>query len=506
VRGKSPLSAVRYGLKRVIAAARRFDGSMRERYRPGRLAAVATFALAISLILQLFVPPYLGMSNDGSFDSVLRETGLSELDENDPDRYFNYYERVYRITGRKDGSSTQPWLLRLFVRAAVSLDTFFTRDDTFDMRWLAALYSVCYLGSAYLLMRNLLSQLKAFSAGLILVILCALIMGDTTLVTRFASLYTQPLEWILFINIVNAIYAISRGRNRALGAFALLSAVILLMSVNRYAALAGIVFSVVYWRLAGSRSTVAERTLYASMAVALIMVSVVQTAALVNHQTDSEKYNQMTRGVLFEANNPEEALEEFGIAPRYSILADTYADQSFPIALMDSRALQEGFLDRYETKEVVIYYLWHPASLMGLLDVGIHSVFSSRPSYSGNYEKTVGLPAMAKSPSPALWSTFKEQLAPKTISALLILLMIIVLLRRRKRSQAEEWLGLCRSLLNVALLFSLVELLTVLVMSGDSELVRESFLMGTGIDVLVMVFVTEVLYKTKTIGREEGSV
>lgn len=492
--------------KRIPETVRRFDRNMCERYRPTRLAAVATAVLAIGVVIQLFLPPYLGMSNDGSFDNVMNDTGLAYLHPEDPDRYFNYYVRVYEITGIHGETGTTPWILRFFVRTAIFLDTFFTRDLYFDLRWLAALYVLLYLGSAFLLMKGLLTRLHSYAEGLFLAAVCVLIMMDAALVTRFASLYTQPLEWILFINIVNAIFAVSRKRTRAAGAVALMVAVILLMNVNRYAALAGLVFSIVYWRLAENKTEGLARAAYLLMAAMLIMVSVGQTAALVNKQTDDEKYNQMTRGVLFEATDPEKALAEFGIEPRYSLLTDTYADQSFPIALMDAQVLQEGFFDHYSTMNVAVYYARHPMALMSLLDVGIHSAFTSRPSYSGNFEKSVGLPARAKSPFPALWSTFKEQLAPKTVGALLIILMIIVMMRHRKKNPKEDWVELNRRLLDVALLFSLVEMVTVLVLSGDSELVRESFLMGISIDVLVMIFLTELLYRTKAIGQEEGSV
>ncbi len=501
-----PLGRIKMVFKRISETAQRFNRNGCKRYSPTRLAAVATAVLAIGVAIQLFLPPYLGMSNDGSFDNVMSDVGLACLHPEDPDRYFNYYERVYVITGTHGKTGTTSWLLRFFVRTAIFLDSLFTRDMYFDMRWLAGLYVLLYLGSAFLLMKGLLTRLHSYAEGLLLTVVCVLIMMDTALVTRFASLYTQPLEWILFINMINAIFAVSRKRTRAAGAVALMVAVILLMDVNRFAALAGLVFSIIYWRLAEDKADGLARAVYLLMAATLIMVSVGQTAALINGQTDDEKYNQMTRGVLFEATNPEEALSEFGIDPRYSLLTDTYADQAFPVALMEAQALQEGFFDHYSTTDVAIYYARHPMALLSLLDVGIHSAFASRPSYSGNFEKSVGLPPRAKSPFPALWSIFKEQLAPKTVGALLIILMIIVMMRHRKKNPKEDWVELNRRLLDVALLFSLVEMLTVLVLSGDSALVRESFLMGISIDVLVMIFLTELLYRTKVIGHEEETV
>jgi hypothetical protein len=49
------------------------------------------------------------------------------------------------------------------------------------------------------------------------------------------------------------------------------------------------------------------------------------------------------------------------------------------------------------------------------------------------------------------------------------------------------------------IIFAIVQMLTVLVMSGDSLLVRQSFLMSVFIDILVVLFLSEVLHKLKII-------
>ncbi len=495
---------IKRGLQRVVDAVKDFNRRMRTRYDATHLALIATAVLALGLIIQLFLPPYLGVSNDGSVDAVLQDTGLARLDPGDTESYFSYYERVYRITPRTNAPDTTPWLLRLFVRAAVMLDTLLTRDALFDTRFLAALYALCYLAVAFLLLRALLSRVHVYAEGLVLAGVGVLIMGDTALVTRFASLYTQPLEWILFMGIVDALFAISARRGQGMGPAVLCGLVLLLMGVNRYMALAGLVFSLVFWRLLGLKTAHAARAVYILMALLLTGVSVMQVAEMTATQTRSQKYDQMTRGVLFQASNPETALAEFGIEPRYSLLTDTYAEQTYPVALMDSDVLETGFFDRYGTKEICIYYLRHPMSLLGLFDIGVQRSFASRPSFSGNFERSLGLPPMAKSPFPALWSTFKEQSAPKTVGSIFVLLMIFALIRHRNRDPKEDTIALSRELLDVVLVFAAAELLTVLVMTGDSELIRESFLMGTAIDLLVMIFLTEILHKTNIMGQEEN--
>ncbi len=487
----------------IDLSVQRFNASMHDRYKPARLAAVATAVLALGLILQLFVPPYLGVSDDSSFGSVLMDSGLSRLDPQDTSICFNYYERTYLISQKTSPPNTTPWLLRAVVRAAILLDTLCTRDMLFDMRFLALIYGIAYLSVSFLLLRCLLERMPIYSSGVVLAIVGVLIMGDTALVTRFASLYTQPLEWILLIGIVDTTFFTAKKMGRGMAPIVMGLLVMLLMSLNGYMALAGLVFSMVYWRLTGLKVGGGVRAVYMLMAVALTALSMIQVADLTANHSPERKYDQMTRGVLFQAKDPEAALAEFGIEPRYSLLTDTYASQMFPVAQMDSPVLQNGFFDRYDTKEVCIYYLRHPTALLGLFDIGIQNSFASRPDYSGNYEKSVGLPPMAKSPFPALWSTFKAQSAPKTVGSVFILVMIFVLVRRRKRNIQSESVALSRTLLDVVLVFSAVELLTVLVMSGDSELIRESFLMGASIDVLVMIFLMELLQKTKVFGQSE---
>ena len=57
----------------------------------------------------------------------------------------------------------------------------------------------------------------------------------------------------------------------------------------------------------------------------------------------------------------------------------------------------------------------------------------------------------------------------------------------------------CGMLCVLLILFAIIEMLTVLVMAGDSLLLRQSFLMSVFIDVLVVLFLSEVLHKLKII-------
>ena len=486
----------------ITGLVRRFDKRMRNQYRPAHLALVALGVLAVIMAIILLVPPYLGLSNDGSLDSVMADVGLAPLNPDAEDPYFSYYDRLYLIAPDGWKPDTTPYLLKGTVQFAIWLDEALTgRDGVFDIRVLAMIYMVMYLVALFPLFRGVLSRVRVYSEGLALATVCVLVFGDMTLVVRFASFYTQSWELILLIVLVDAAFLIPWKKDAWLPQMSILAACWLLMELNYYCALASIVFSMAYWLLMRRKTDVIHRTAYLMAAVVLCFIGVVNGAHMMQTQTQTEKYDQMTRGVLFQADDPEETLEFFGIEPRYSVLTDSYAAQSFPVADIYSGVLDEGFLDEYDTGEVLLYYVTHPLDLVSMFDVGAHSAFITRSDFSGNYERSAGLPPMAKSPMMSIWSTFKEQSAPKTAGLVLLLGAALIFFRRGHKDETPEgeaekvFTMLCLLLI----IFAIVQLLTVLVMSGDSLLVRQSFLMSVFIDILVVLFLSEVLHKLKII-------
>lgn len=483
----------------------RFDRAMQTRYRPRQLALVAVLVIAAVSALMLFFPPYLGLSNDGSFDAVLADVGLARMDPSDTSAYFSYYEREYLVSTTANAPGTTPLLLRMMVRLAVLIDEAITWNGMFDVRFLAAIYLVIYLVLLYLLLSHLLQRVGVYTEGLLLAIFAVLIFGDSTLITRFASFYTQPLELILLVGIAACVQWIPQQLENFLPQVLMAVLLMLLMTVNEYCALIGLVFSLAYWLLMRYQADSRHQGLYALLAICLCAMSIIQTGNLVGSQTVNEKVDQMTRGVLFQATDPEEALAQFGIEGRYAVLADAYSTQSYPVVLPESGALDEGFLDKYTTADVVMYYLRHPTHVFGLFEEGVSSAFFMRTDFSGNYEQSSGMPERAKTLFMALWSTFKEQSAPQTAASLLLMLLAFLLLRGRSQAskrETKDQAGAYTMLCVVMFVALSVEMLTVVVMSGDSLLIRESFLMGCLIDQMAIMACTEGLRKIKTIETE----
>jgi hypothetical protein len=215
--------------------------------------------------------------------------------------------------------------------------------------------------------------------------------------------------------------------------------------------------------------------------------------------TDTSKYHAMTRGVLLQSKNPEETLEEFHINGSYAMLTDTSLYDSYPATTEDNPLIQEGFLDQYRIMDIGIYYLRHPSTLLGMLDIGIKSSFDLRRNYCGNYEESYGMPKRAQTAFWSAYGIYKMRSAPKTIGYLVLLIVAFVAMSGRKMFQRKgvperfHYVYLC--VMAVVAFIGVGDILYVMIRSGDAQLTQYQFLMGLSMDFLFYFVLTEILYK-----------
>lgn len=493
-----------FGIKALFLFLRRkrqnFDLRMKSRYSPHRMALIVCGCVFILAAIMLFVPPFLGMSNDGSFDTLVQDVGLQRMEPESQDAYYNYYERQYRIESSPYPSMTSNAVVRVFTRAAIFLDTLFTRDDIFDLRVLALIYLLLYLVSLYPLARFLLGRVAHFSEGVFIALFTVLIFSDASVIVRFASFYAEPVLLISLLGMLGGLLSLGERKPMPWMLIVMAGCMLMMILTNAYCAIGGIVVTAVCIRAITLRRDGFWRGLCVFFAMLMSAMSIVGFFQLSGQNTSRRQYHAMTRGPLLQSKNPEDTLASFGIAARYSILADTYTDQNYPVVISESGLLDEGFLDQYTIPDILLHYVRHPGDMLSMIDIGVKSAFVTRPSYSGNYERSAGLPAQAKTPFMSIWSTFKSQSAPRTIGFLVVLIaaILVVYYRRSKPfpSEEEQRQSFLFSALAALILFSLFELATVILYSGDAELVRESYIMGVSLDLFTILFIGEVLHRT----------
>jgi hypothetical protein len=251
----------------------------------------------------------------------------------------------------------------------------------------------------------------------------------------------------------------------------------------------------------------------AGRVISILMAFVFSATTLVAYfKLDSDftlmsKYHSMTRGVLFQANNPEQALNEFGINPAYSVLADTSLYQDYAIIDEQNVLLNNGFYDQYEKLDVYTYYLRHPIHLTAMFDIAIKAVFNVRRDFCGNYEQSTGRPEKSKSLFWSSWSSFKQRSAPKTVGYVIILIVACFMLFGTKgtlglRKDRQKAIVLDVMIFIICVSFS--QAILTIVNSGDAEFVQHGFLIALGIDLLTYFVFAEILHKLNIIEDRGG--
>ena len=476
------------------------------KYSPSFLALIVTVIAALAVSGILFLPNYLGVANDGTTDAIMNAAGIYYIEEDPGDIYNNYFIKTYsRIAAGKEEQGKTLNSQVIIIKIAAAIDDMVTGDKYFDIRFLGLIYMLLYLPAVYLFIKQVCERVKRFSEIFVIAAAGLIIFSDAGYVTYFNSFYPEALWFITMLYCVGFAMSFQKSKSGAgdlLNLLLFLMSAVVLISSRRQCAVIGFIFTVYCIRLIFIRRSLIWG---ASCIAAAFVLSILGVVCFLGYQSDfseTSKFHAMTRGVLFESANPAETLAEFGIDSSYELLADASAYDYLPLVKAGDASLYHGFMDKYSTQDIVVYYLRHPGSLLGMIDVSIGSGMNIPRSNCGNYEKSVGLPKMAKSLFWSAWSTFKMTSAPRTIGYLFLLTAGVVLLfykgysiRPVEDRRATVFLDMLFMVLAVLLSQSIV----VIFNSGDAEMVQRTFLVGFGLDIMTYCVFAELLHKIKIV-------
>ncbi|BCN29937.1 glycan biosynthesis hexose transferase WsfD [Anaeromicropila herbilytica] len=500
------IKLVVYFIKKMNDMKRKVNRRMEGKYSP---SLIAFFCMLFSLLLvtiMLFLPNCKGVANDGTLDKIMNATNVHYIQTDKEDIYNNYFVKNYSrvLSGGQEVKSVISSHV-FFVKAAVFMDDIFTRDKFFDIRFLALIYSLFYLPASYLIIKQACARVKRFSEGFVIGGLGILIFSDVAYITYFNSFYPEAIWFITMLYCIGATLSFQEKRSGYIDLAYLilyLASASILISSKRQCAIIGIILAVYCIKLVFVRKNWLWSVICVLSALYLAFLSILCVIKLGNDFNETSKFHAMTRGVLFQSDNPEKTLEEFNIAPSYEMLADVSAYDSIPFIKVDDISLKHGFLDQYTSLDIGAYYLRHPSKLFGMINISIKSSLNVRRSYCGNYQKSAGMPEKAKSLFWSAWSTFKDTSAPKTIGYLILLTIAIVLLFGKKytlRPDDDRRSTVFLDNLIGVIIILLSQAIITIVNSGDAEMIQHCFLVGLGIDILSYFVFAEIIHKINII-------
>ena len=500
------INLVKTFYNKAMDVLRKVNAKMEGKYSPHFLALAVTIITALVAGTILFIPNYQGVAADGSTDDIMKSAGIYYIEQEPEDQYNNYFIRTYtNIASRGDTPGKTFNSQMFFIKLAKNLDHIFTGDSYFDIRFLGIIYLILYLPAVYFIINQVCQRVKRFSEGFVISAVGLIIFSDVGYVTYFNSFYPEALWFITMLYCVGASMSFQKKRSVYLDVWSLilflLSGAILISSRPQCTVL-GFLFAAYAIRLIYVRRNWFWRMGCMATAFLLSLCAIFCIYTYPSDFSETSKFHAMTRGVLFESSNPADTLKEFGIDSSYALLADASSYDYLPFVKAGDASLYHGFMDKFTTQDITAYYLCHPGSLLGMIDVSIGAGMDIRRSNCGNYEKSVGLPKKAKVLLWSGWSTFKTLSAPRTIGYLFLLVgaMLFLFYKGYSISPSEDrrstiFLDMLLMVLGVLLSQSVV----VIIGSGDTEMVKRMFLVGLCLDIMTYCIFAELLHKIKIV-------
>src|SRR5699024_1548223 len=215
------------------------------------------------------------------------------------------------------------------------------------------------------------------------------------------------------------------------------------------------------------------------LCIGMIGVSITTYIVIPKDFVHINQYQSMTKGCLRVSEEPEKALDFFGINKQYSLLKGGIYYETFQTIDIDSKRMEKDFYHKYNFISLLKYYLLHPKEFKSLLDIGARQSFMIKPNAQGNYEKSVGKPFQAETHFFTLYSYLKEKVSPQNFMIIIIWFVAIFLLYGKigwRMWKKKDVRGLLLFFIPVLIALILIAyIVIVLICDGEADLSKHEF-------------------------------
>ncbi len=450
----------------------------------GPIAAVVMAAVIITIVL--FLPPFVGMEDNGDFSRVTYGEGLYDLPQNSDLLYNGYFIKEYGIMQYYNEYTNTVYSSQfMFIRPAILLDQLFTgNDDIFDLRFLGIVYSIYFLIVLYFLVDYFSNKLTIFSSLLIAAV-SVFVFVDTGYTAYFNSFYAEPLAYISLMACITCglLYSDNRYNKFVLLGGFLLNGMILTFSKQQFApigVLLGILGLFFYLKAKGRL----YKWLIALSSAVLAVTGILTYTLISNDFTNINLYHSMTRGMLMTSYDPPETLDTFGIDSQYELLNETIYFDKYPEIDPENEMLKEDFYSHYNILSIVKHYASNPGAFAEMLKLAAKNAYKNRPSM-GNYEYRTGYPPNTTAQDFSLHSNLKAIYTPKTLGYIIIWMIVALVLLYKKRLKQIIVLGL--------IIIGLSQIIVSIIGAGDADLAKHIFLYNVAYDIVNVILFAHIV-------------
>lgn len=453
------------------------------------IAFVILFVIAI--ILQIFVPPHVGVADNGDFSRIADKVGI----QSGPDK--KYYEFInltlpldfkYNIKGYQSSEL-------LFVVSSIFANNLLTSDGNFHFLILAGLHSLLLLFAVILLAVGISGIAHRIYWVIYVVIL--FFFTDVAYIAYLNSLYSEPSSLIFLALTIGIFLWIIRSlnNNHEQNLFPLLaffaSAFLFTIAKPQNAAM-GIPLAFLGYRLF---TTVNIKRLAPKprnwiggfLALCLMGASFIFFAfGLPRYYRSGDLWNSIFMEIIGKSYTPEQDLKDLGLPPEMIVYQGTNA---FSPGV--NRNAYESFQHSWLYFDIAKFYATHPTRLFTLIDETAHSALQLQQSNLGNFPADVGKKAYEKGDHFALWNKLRAMILPPsgwTLAVLLGINLIVLIIRWLKYTSTPAD-RLINDLHLVLIAMAVVQYLTVIMAEGTYEVVKHMYLFNILVDCCLVILI-----------------
>lgn len=363
-------------------------------FRLRRVEILLVVVFAACVAFQLFVPPLIGLADNGDFGKIIGRFSLgTDYSDADQYRYFtrqwHYHPKFFWLAGDR---SSEVFLASL----AISLSWQFGQEG-FDVRVIGAIQAFLWIGC----FAPLLPLIRRRDCALAVAAL--FVLTDVSYVA-YCNTFYRDTATMLFLGwaIVLWLYLMLRRPTALRFTLFLISAALCASSKAQHAAL-GMFFTVLAigaaLRFAGRFS----KLIAAAASLALIPIAWATLAQVGTEEKTDQIYGVIFMKILHNSRSPSRDLAELGLSDDYLQYAGKWPSAENKVPVNDPQQRAE-FRRRTSQGAIGRFFLLHPWRALSIVYRDLHLPVINRRTGMGNYDRDSGQPPFAQTSVFGWWS------------------------------------------------------------------------------------------------------
>jgi hypothetical protein len=438
----------------------------------------------VVLVYQLFIPPIVGLADNGDFARIIDKVGI--LPGNNKEYLGNINLQFpidfhYNIKGYQSSEL-------IFVLGSILINALISKDGQFHLLVLGAVHLVAIIASLAVVAYGISGTTRR--AKWVVFVALLVFFTDVGYAAYLNSIYSEPASIIFLALTIGIILLIAMKIDRAPVGFGwvllyFISSFLFVIAKPQNAAM-GIPLAILgYWIIKHSQPPKIlekQRTLMAwTFSVGLVVISFLFFAfGLPRYYRSGDLWNSVFLEIVGNSQHPQQDLAELGLPAKMIVYQGTYAF-SEGVNRNDWEAFQHSWL----YFKIFKFYLVHPNRLFSLMNSTTSSAFELQPPNLGNFVSSETFGSYDKSQAFAFWNKLRAALLPHSIWTLVGLLLINlaavgVKILKFDHQNSQKLI----SALHLTIIFmAVLQYLTVIMAEGTFELVKHMFLFNSLLDI-----------------------